>query len=110
MASNRVEKYITFQELPSLAKTRRWYVLGKDKKPFAIIKWYGGWRKYVCIVEQDTFFDSDGMRLISDFLREKNRMRPFENAQCIDPEGHIQRGENRCNGSCQLYLKTDGEE
>lgn len=65
--SNRVEKYISFQELPPLAKTRRWYVLGRDKKPFALIKWYGGWRKYVCYIEADTFLDSDCLALVSEF-------------------------------------------
>lgn len=72
--ANRVEKYISFQELPPLAKTRRWYVLGRDKKPFAIIKWYGGWRKYVCIFEQDTFCDHDCLELITNHLKEVNRV------------------------------------
>lgn len=77
--TKRVEKYISFQELPPLAKTRRWYVLGRDKKPFAIIKWYGGWRKYICIFEQDTFCDHDCLQLISNFLKEKNQQHPKKN-------------------------------
>lgn len=67
----RVEKYITFKELHPLAKTRRWYVVGKNGEPFAIIKWYGGWRKYVCYFGE-CWCDSDCMDLISEFLRKVN--------------------------------------
>ena len=70
---NRVEKYISFQEIPPLAKTRRWYVLDKEKKPFAIVKWYGGWRKYVVFLMGDSFIDSDCMRLMADFCEKHNR-------------------------------------
>lgn len=70
--ANRVEKYISFKELPPLAKTRRWYVLDREKKPFAIIKWYGGWRKYVCYFEGDSWCDSDCLALIGDFLKKAN--------------------------------------
>ncbi len=70
---NRASKYISFREIPPLAKTRRWYVEGKDKKPFAIIKWYGGWRKYVVYIEADSFLDQDGMQLVADFLERVNR-------------------------------------
>ena len=71
--ANRVEKYITFDEIPPMAKTRRWYVRDKTGQPFGIIKWYGGWRKYVCYIEKDSFLDSDCMRLIADFLETANK-------------------------------------
>jgi len=70
---NRVEKYITFQEIPPLAKTRRWYVLDRAKKPFALIKWYGGWRKYVCCFQGDSYCDSDCLQLIQEFLEKVNK-------------------------------------
>jgi len=72
MSKNRVEKYITFKELPPLAKTRRWYVIDKNDVPFAIIKWYGGWRRYVCYLQADCWVDSDCMRLVADFLDKVN--------------------------------------
>lgn len=71
-ATNRVEKYISFQELPPLAKTRRWYVLDRAKQPFALIKWYGGWRKYVCYFQADSWCDSDCLRMIEEFLTKAN--------------------------------------
>jgi hypothetical protein len=67
------DKYITFQELPPLAKTRRFYVLGRDQKPFAIIKWYGGWRKYVLCLEADTFLDHNALGKITEFLSTLNQ-------------------------------------
>ena len=70
---NRTEKYITFREIPPLAKTRRWYVCDKAGKPFALIKWYGGWRKYVCFFQGDSWCDSDCLQLISEFLEGVNR-------------------------------------
>jgi len=81
MSKNRVEKYITFQELPPLAKTRRWYVLGRDSKPFAIIKWYGGWRKYVCCLEADTFLDADCLTLIADFCTKATQAQALNRKQ-----------------------------
>lgn len=69
---NRVDKYISFKEIPPLAKTRRWYVNGKDGKPFAIIKWYGGWRKYVCYFDE-SFCDADCLKMIEEFLRTVNK-------------------------------------
>ena len=70
---NRVEKYISFQEIPPLAKTRRWYILDKEKKPFALIKWYGGWRKYVCYFDDASWCDSDCLKMIAEFLERVNR-------------------------------------
>lgn len=68
MSKKRVEKYISFKEIPPLAKTRRWYVLDKERKPFALIKWYGGWRKYVCYFQEDSWCDSDCLTLIAEFI------------------------------------------
>ena len=69
----RARKYISFREIPPLAKTRRWYIEDKAGQPFAIIKWYGGWRKYVCYFQGDSFCDQDCLRLIAKFLEEVNR-------------------------------------
>ena len=70
---NRVEKYISFKEIPPLAKTRRWYVLGRDKQAFAVIKWYGGWRKYVCYFQDSSFCDHDCLRMIADFCEKATK-------------------------------------
>jgi len=65
------DTYITFKELPNQrgAKTRRWYVLDKGGVPFAIIKWYGGWRKYVCYFQADSWCDHHCLREIADFCQ-----------------------------------------
>ncbi|MGD9649994.1 MAG: hypothetical protein AB7U41_04315 [Dongiaceae bacterium] len=66
-------KYISFREIPPLAKTRRFYVQDKAGQPFAIIKWYGGWRKYVCFFQGDSFCDQSCLRIIARKLEELNR-------------------------------------
>jgi len=68
---NPAEKYITFQELPPLAKTRRWYILDREKKPFALIKWYGGWRKYVVYFDE-CYCDHHCLKMIQEFLEKVN--------------------------------------
>lgn len=72
MGTERIEKYISFQELPPMGKTRRWYVRDKLHTPFAVIKWYGGWRKYVCFFDE-CYCDADCLRMIADFCAEKTK-------------------------------------
>lgn len=89
----RIEKYITFREVPNKkmgARTRVWNVINKRfDETIGQIKWYGGWRKYVFFIkirsefvmsvdpEQRTadfvFFDSDCMRMIADFCESKTK-------------------------------------
>lgn len=66
-------KYISFRELPPLAKTRRFYIEDKHGQPFAIIKWYGGWRKYVVYFDDGSWCDQSCLRLIARFLENLNR-------------------------------------
>ncbi len=75
MPKNRVEKYISFEERPTPEgkKTRIWWVIGRDKKPFGEVRWYGGWRKYVFLTTADSFFDKDCLRMIADFCEEKTK-------------------------------------
>lgn len=62
------------------AKTRRWNVVNKRTREIVgVVKWYGGWRKYVfhaghpAMTEpEDTWFDSDCLKMIAEFLEEKN--------------------------------------
>lgn len=70
---NRASKYISFREIPPLAKTRRWYILDKAGKPFALIKWNGAWRKYVAYFDDGVYCDSDCLELISAYLRDANK-------------------------------------
>ena len=72
-AVESAQQYISFREIPPLAKTRRWYVDDKAGQPFAIIKWYGGWRKYVCYFQADSFCDQSCLRLIAKFLEGVNK-------------------------------------
>lgn len=74
-----VEKYIRFDQVGTSAtgKTLVWHVMNKHNGSFVgVIKWYGGFRKYVfypTIERVDwILLDAACMRLIADFLDEKN--------------------------------------
>lgn len=75
--ANDVSPYIEFRDMGFLrpgAKTRVWYVINKrnpDDIP-GIIKWNGGWRKYV-YYSGEAFYDWQCLRQIADFIEQKTK-------------------------------------
>lgn len=72
MSTERVQKYITFLEAENPGKrTRVWHVLSTQGGKMGVIKWYGGWRKYVYHPSDGEFLDADGMAYIGAFCKER---------------------------------------
>lgn len=72
MAKNCVHEYLSITEIPRSGKTNLYEVSSRGQK-VGVIKWYGGWRKYIYYTEPDTYYDSDGMRMISEFMFALNK-------------------------------------
>lgn len=80
------KKYITVIELPHKGVTKKLQLVGKDKQPFAMIRWYGGWRKYVCEFYGDSFIDSDVAREIAEMLYQLNQTHYGKDTRIRDGE------------------------
>jgi hypothetical protein len=72
---NRAAKYLRFLEIANPGKlTRIWQVRSlRDGDLIGEIRWYGGWRRYVCCHMPNTFSEADGLRFIADFCEEQTR-------------------------------------
>lgn len=56
--STPIEKYIRIEPTLAKAKTQVWHVINqRSSEIVGVIKWYGGWRKYVFYPAADCFFD-----------------------------------------------------
>ncbi len=70
--SDRLKKYITIQQLNPGIIGKRWktrhfaIILNKNYERIGLIKWYGGWRKYVAYLDEG-FFDSEFLKYVGDF-------------------------------------------
>lgn len=67
--NERLKKYIEIRELPRPGKkTKAWIIyLRANMEEIGIIKWHGGWRKYVLHHYQGGFYDWDYLRAMADF-------------------------------------------
>jgi len=73
---NTAEKYIRIEEIEPAAKTKRWRVFNiRSAETCGIIKWYGGFRKYVFFPNDGFLFDHECLQMIADFLRQQNAQR-----------------------------------
>lgn len=75
--SDNVSPYIEFKDmgLSASGKTRVWYVVNKnnpDDVP-GIIKWNGGWRKYV-YHSGPAYYDWQCLRQIADFIEDQTKI------------------------------------
>ena len=75
--SDNVSPYIEFRDMGTSAsgKTRVWYVVNKnnvDDVP-GIIKWNGGWRKYV-YHSGPAYYDWQCLRQIADFIEDQTKI------------------------------------
>lgn len=66
-------------------KTNIWHVVNlirpEEPDQVGIIRWYGGWRKYVYDSPKDSFYDWECLRLIADFIEQKTVEHRHQRAQ-----------------------------
>lgn len=77
---NTAEKYIQIRQIvptkPGIQKTARWEVLNaRTSQRVGVIKWYGGFRKYVFYPEPDTFFDHYCLITVGAFIQSQLALR-----------------------------------
>lgn len=72
--NERLKKYIKIVEVANPGhKTKVWHVV--DKKIeflLGVVKWYGGWRKYVFYTEAG-YMDADFLKMIGAFCEERTQ-------------------------------------
>lgn len=72
---SRLDKYIEIREVPNgVKKTKQWQVINLNTQEIVgVVKWYGGWRKYVYYNSVVGYSDWDFMRLIASFCEQKTQ-------------------------------------
>lgn len=73
--SKRLDQYIEIVEVPNEGKrTKIWNIINKQTQEIVgLVKWYGGWRKYVYHHNDNGYSDWDFLRLIADFCETKTK-------------------------------------
>lgn len=67
---NLAEKYLRIVEIEPKPRTKVWEVRNiRTRQVCGIIKWYGGFKKYVFFPSEGFLFDMWGLRLIADHLQ-----------------------------------------
>ncbi len=77
-------KWIDFNEIkqPPERKTRLWYVGVKNSPEcIGIIKWFPAWRKYAFFPSENSIFEQDCLRNISDFIEDHTRCHKLKMAR-----------------------------
>ena len=68
------KRHLKFEPGPDRPKTKTWKVLNKyDNILLGWVCWFCQWRKYAFYPSNDTVFEQDCLRDISDFIESKTR-------------------------------------
>ena len=70
------EKWIEFEHYPPKQgkKTSLWIIKTKtDKLTIGLVKWHSAWRKYAFFPIQDSIWEEDCLKDISEFMEEETR-------------------------------------
>lgn len=76
MSIKRLEQYFEWRPILRKGKTGAWglYETHGFKNRIGIVKWYGGWRKYVFYFDEPAgYWDSDGLRMVADFCEKATK-------------------------------------
>ena len=66
-------KYIKIAEVPHTGKTKGFNVINKSGNyGIGYIEWYGAWRQYCFMPEDNMIFNSTCLELITEFLKDIN--------------------------------------
>lgn len=68
--------YIRFDDAGRIGKTRRWFVVAKEREEIlGQIRWYGAWRGYSFFPVPETVFEKKCLAVIAGFLAERTAER-----------------------------------
>ena len=67
-------EFIRFEEVPNDGrKTRRWVIENKKSgAELGVVSWYGAWRQYTVVFNEDCVFSGGCLKDIQEFIGEQN--------------------------------------
>ncbi len=65
-----VGTYMRAQEQPLVPgrKTRKWHIYSRGPNRLGVIEWWGAWRQYVFVPDENTIFSAGCMRDLIEFM------------------------------------------
>lgn len=74
--SHYVTEHLEFQEVRDTGKTYVWSVVNRQSQiVLGVIRWYGGWRRYVFYPASDMVFDAKCLMSIVEFITTQMELR-----------------------------------